>query len=436
MRAMVVSDFTPGGHGTQQRRGFCLLDELTSCGLTPRLICRSDTAAQVGRSLARVTRDVRWCEGAKVLGFAAAHAGTPGWLLVPEDVIASAAQWGLEADVWCALGPWSAAVLEAAAERLGHRPDLWITDLGRPGSVTLQRRGGVTAKGRVALLRESEQRAAGLSDLTLVECRADAAELGLLERGPWWAVGNGYAVSGDPEAGAMARLRPRLLLAADEGSPEQVKAVVQAVRLVLPLVRRSVADAEVVAAGVRLPRAWRKLAKLPGVDLVELDPMRPTVAWRTLAQSAVAGLAVGKRRGGETSRILGLMAEGRPVVGDPALRGAGGRGGRNAHRRSGGLADGGGRNEIIATPQRSGIRRLVQLPSGPRTCVVGVAVAGPWIAAAQGCRRADPGVHSAWPRGGTRTRGADLWAGPSRQLNGSSGPTAQCVSTERYTLQR
>ncbi len=320
MRAMVVSDFTPGGHGTQQRRGFCLLDELTSCGLTPRLICRSDTAAQVGRSLARVTRDVRWCEGAKVLGFAAAHAGTPGWLLVPEDVIASAAQWGLEADVWCALGPWSAAVLEAAAERLGHRPDLWITDLGRPGSVTLQRRGGVTAKGRVALLRESEQRAAGLSDLTLVECRADAAELGLLERGPWWAVGNGYAVSGDPEAGAMARLRPRLLLAADEGSPEQVKAVVQAVRLVLPLVRRSVADAEVVAAGVRLPRAWRKLAKLPGVDLVELDPMRPTVAWRTLAQSAVAGLAVGKRRGGETSRILGLMAEGRPVVGDPALR--------------------------------------------------------------------------------------------------------------------
>lgn len=227
------------------------------------------------------------------------------------------ARWAGDSQVICVLGAHAAAVVQqVVGDGSSH---FTILDLARPMSLVLEH-SGKTAKvtAQVRRHREAEWRAMQHADLTLIDSRADAIDAGVLGQGKWWAVGNGYPVASEPSIGGLRELPPRLLCLSDPGQAEQAKILATQTRMAMPVLRRKVPNAQLLIVGQSFSRTLRRLEKTPGVVLVEAEDAQMLQTIRTLARSSVAGVTFHRRPSG-AERILATMAEGRAVIGSPAL---------------------------------------------------------------------------------------------------------------------
>jgi len=212
-------------------------------------------------------------------------------------------------------------VYAASAGMIQHaldleRPGPLVIDFGDLDSVWWERRaaGSPRLKAKLyraeaAKVRELEQAAARRATVSIVSSAQAAERIASFAPGvPVVVVPNGVDPERYPE-GSHRATEPVIAFTGSLEGPAGLDAATEFCRVVMPAVRAQVAGARVVIPGRYLPRSARRLARLPGVEIVDNGGYL-----RTLLRHAAVAVSPSGDSNGAHHGALEAMAAGVPLV--------------------------------------------------------------------------------------------------------------------------
>lgn len=208
----------------------------------------------------------------------------------------------------------SAGMIQYALDPVCPAP--LVVDFGELDSAWWERKAAGSTGLRAALYRVEagkvrglEQAAARGATITLVSSAQAAERVAAFAPGAPVAVIPNGVDSDRHAAGPHRPTEPVILFTGCLEGPRELEVATELFRMVLPAVRSRVASARLLIPGRQLPRAARRLGRLPGVE-VAVNPGD----FRSLLRRAVVAVATAGDSNGARQATLEAMAAGVPVV--------------------------------------------------------------------------------------------------------------------------